>query len=133
MTALFADSSFYVAVVNPRDELHARAIAVAKAHRGRTITTEYVLLETGNRLAKPANRQAFVALVDRLRSDPKVLIVPASTDLFDEGLALFADRSDKEWSLVDCTSLAVMQEQGIREALTADHHFEQAGFVVLIE
>jgi predicted nucleic acid-binding protein len=42
-------------------------------------------------------------------------------------------RPDKEWSLTDCNSFVVMQHEGISEALTGDHHFEQAGFVALLK
>jgi uncharacterized protein len=41
-------------------------------------------------------------------------------------------RRDKEWSLTDCISFVVMKERGLTEALTADHHFEQAGFKALL-
>jgi hypothetical protein len=51
----------------------------------------------------------------------------------DRGLALYAARPDKEWSLTDCVSFLVMQDHGVTEALTADHHFEQAGFVALLK
>jgi predicted nucleic acid-binding protein len=46
---------------------------------------------------------------------------------------LLKARLDKEWSLVDCASFVVMQHRSIVEALTADHHFEQAGFVRLLK
>jgi predicted nucleic acid-binding protein len=39
---------------------------------------------------------------------------------------------DKPWGLTDCLSFIVMQERGITEALTADEHFRQAGFVPLL-
>jgi len=45
---------------------------------------------------------------------------------------LYQNRPDKNWSLTDCISFVVMQEHGITEALTADRHFEQAGFVPLL-
>ena len=45
---------------------------------------------------------------------------------------VYSNRSDKDWSLTDCISSAVMDEEGLTEALTADHHFEQAGFVALL-
>jgi predicted nucleic acid-binding protein len=48
-------------------------------------------------------------------------------------LDLYASRFDKAWSLTDCISFVVMEQQGIREALTGDHHFEQAGFVALLK
>jgi len=68
-----------------------------------------------------------------LQKDPEVTIVPASADLWQRGVALFASRPDKDWSLTDCISFVVMQERGIADGLTADHHFEQAGFVALLK
>jgi hypothetical protein len=52
--------------------------------------------------------------------------------LFDRGIARFSQRPDKSWSLTDCISFVVMEERGIREALTADHHFGQAGYVPML-
>jgi hypothetical protein len=53
--------------------------------------------------------------------------------LFEAGLRLYSDRPDKDWSLTDCTSFVVMKRLRITEALTADRHFEQAGFKVLLK
>ena len=69
----------------------------------------------------------------RLRNDSLVTIVPADKRLYDSGIALYRDRPDKAWSLTDCISFVVMKERGISEALTGDHHFEQAGFVPLLK
>jgi predicted nucleic acid-binding protein len=52
--------------------------------------------------------------------------------LFERGLRLFFDRPDKEWSLTDCISFTVMRDHKIVRALTADRHFAQAGFAVLL-
>jgi len=54
-------------------------------------------------------------------------------ELHREGIQLYASREDKEWSLTDCISFFVMQREAITEALTGDHHFEQAGFVALLK
>jgi predicted nucleic acid-binding protein len=67
-----------------------------------------------------------------LQNDPNTVIVEASHDSFVRGVELFAARPDKSWSLTDCTSFVVMEDHGIREALTGDHHFEQAGYVALL-
>jgi hypothetical protein len=67
-----------------------------------------------------------------LRKRRAVQIVPASTVLMDDGLDLFAKRPDKGWGLSDCISFVVMRRDGLRDALTADHHFEQAGFRALL-
>lgn len=133
MTILFADTSFYVAIFSPHDALHARAKAVAAGHQDAVVTTEFVLLEVGNFFCRGNGRAIFQTMIENLRSAEDIEIVPASADLFNKGLALFTSRPDKEWSLTDCTSFALMQERGLTDALTADHHFEQAGFVALLK
>lgn len=133
MKVLFADTSFYVAIFSPHDQLHGKAKAVAEAHEGGVITTEFVLVEVGNFFCRGNGRGVFKKMIENLRSAEDIEIIPASSDLFDNGFVLFNSRADKEWSLTDCTSFVVMRESGIMEALTADHHFEQAGFVALLK
>ena len=99
---------------------------------GKIVTTEYVLVETGGLLSRRQDRPTFIALVRELESDAAIEIVPASKSLFRAGLDLYAKRPDKEWSLVDCISFAVMKQRRLTDALTADHHFEQAGFRALL-
>jgi len=132
MSPLFADTSFYVALVEPRDALHPKAVQ-ASAAAVPIVTTEYVLLELANFLSRGRARQAYLDLVAALRSSASVVIIPSSAELFDRGSLLFADRPDKEWSLTDCISFVVMQAQGVTQALTGDHHFEQAGFTALLK
>lgn len=63
-----------------------------------------------------------------IESDANTDIVASSRDLWSRGVELNLQRADKEWSLNDCISFVIMQERGLGEALTADQHFEQAGF-----
>ena len=108
-TAVFVDTAFYVALLNPRDELHSSAVAVAGKHTGPRITTEYVLVETGNFLSAPARRAVFGRLWDAIGADDQTRIVPDTSDLLAAGVARFRDRPDKEWSLTDCLSMVVME------------------------
>jgi predicted nucleic acid-binding protein len=133
MTPVFADTHFFLALVNARDESHARAAEWARTARQPAITTQWVLAEVGNALREPENRRAFLSLLDSLRGQSDVEIVAASAESFEQGVALFADRPDKGWSMVDCISFALMAERKLREALTSDHHFEQAGFQALLK
>jgi predicted nucleic acid-binding protein len=71
--------------------------------------------------------------MDQLAADPAITVIQASPEVFDLGLDLYARRLDKEWSLTDCISFAVMKEHGLTQALTGDHHFEQAGFTILLK
>jgi predicted nucleic acid-binding protein len=64
----------------------------------------------------------------RIRRDSKIEMIPHSAELTTSAVRLFAGRLDKNWSLTDCSSFVIMGEKGVREALTADSHFEQAGF-----
>ena len=62
-----------------------------------------------------------------------IYVLPCSQLELDAGINLYLSRPDKDWSLTDCTSFVAMQERGLTDALTADHHFEQAGFIALLK
>jgi predicted nucleic acid-binding protein len=91
-----------------------------------------VLLEIGNALSRRRYRAAAVQLLSSLHSDSSVEVVDLSADLYTKAFDLYRDRPDKEWGLIDCVSFVVMEARGISKALTADEHFEQAGFRALL-
>src|SRR5262249_5692907 len=95
------------------------------------LLTEMVLWETVNSLSKAADRAKAHEIVHDVRSVPGYDLVKVTEELFEAGLQLHRDRSDKEWSLTDCVSLIVMEQRGARRALSHDHHFEQAGYEAL--
>ena len=132
MTPIFTDTFFYLALLIQNDHAHARAVAASEARRGRFVTTEWVLTEVADALCSPPHRESFNRLFALLKADPNTEIVPAGNSLFERGADLYADRPDKEWSLTDCISFVVMADRGLTEALTGDHHFEQAGFRALL-
>lgn len=133
MTALFADAFYFLAMLNPRDAWHAEANQFSGQNHVPILTTTWVLVEVGNGLSRSVDRAAVGKLVARLRRDSLTTIIAASDEWFQKGLTLYSSRLDKEWSLVDCISFVVMQELGITEALTGDHHFEQAGFQIVFK
>ena len=104
----------------------------AKPTRAGVVVTEFVLIELGAFFSRRKHRRLFLALVNDLANDPQTRIVAGSRTLYRRGLALFAERLDKDWSLTDCISFAVMAGRKLTDALTADHHFEQAGFRALL-
>lgn len=132
MSSSFADTFYFPALLNPDDATHARARALTKNLPGPIVTTAWVLTERGDALASPRDRLSFLELLDSLRTNPVVEIVPADEELFEAGVDLYARRPDKGWSLTDCISFVVMERLGLVEALTGDRHFEQAGFRALL-
>jgi len=125
---VFADTFALLAWLNPRDNAHDRVTAYLDSFTGRLVTTEWVLMELADALAAPAARSTAVAFLQAVRADPLFDVIGYDPAVYRAGFDLFASRPDKAWSLTDCISFAVMAERGLSEALTADHHFEQAGF-----
>lgn len=133
MTPVFADTFYFLALLNERDAAHARAVNISESEVRPLLTTAWVLTEVADGLSRSAQRAMFGDLLDALRDDPHATIVTSTEELFDAAVRLYRNRTDKHWSLTDCTSFVVMQRHGVSEALTADHHFEQAGFVALLK
>ena len=133
MKTIFADTSFHIAVVSPRDGSHSRAIEFADGYSEGIITTEQVLTEAGNWFARTGDRELFLDLIESVRADLRTTVIWSERIAFEAGLRLYEERRDKDWSLTDCISFVVMKERGLTEALTADHHFEQAGFTALLK
>lgn len=132
MIAVFADSHYFIALLNERDVHHPAAKDYSSEVRCFIVTTRWVLAEVADALCSGSGREKvadFIALIER---HPQFRIHGESDALFDRGLALFRKRPDKKWSLTDCVSFVVMSEEGLTEALTGDHHFEQAGFTAML-
>jgi len=133
MNPVFADTFYFLALLNVKDAAHGRARQFSASQNAPLVTTAWVLTEVGDALARSTKRQGFLQLLDELERDADSLVVPASETLFRQGVRLYDERPDKQWSLTDCISFTVMQERGLTDALTADRHFEQAGFVALLK
>ena len=135
MSKVFLDTSYAVALSARTDQNHERALKLAEEltqSSTHLVTTRAVLLEIGNALSRLRYREAAVRLLNALENDPKVEILPASDDLYQRAFKVYRDRVDKEWGLIDCMSFVVMNDEGLTDALTADKHFQQAGFHVLL-
>jgi predicted nucleic acid-binding protein len=125
---VFADTFALIAWLNPRDNAHAQVAAYLDSFTGRLVTTEWVLMEVADALSAPEARMTAVAFLHAVRADPLFEVVGYVPAVYRAGFDLFAARPDKAWSLTDCISFGVMKDHGLSDALTADHHFEQAGF-----
>ena len=132
MTPVFADTFYFLALLNRNDVNHAKAVEWTKLVQG-MLTTEWVLLELADGLARTRQRQIFGQTRQQLLTAKDCRVLPLDMGLYEEGIQRYSARTDKDWSLTDCLSFVVMEREGIHEALTGDRHFEQAGFVALMK
>ena len=132
MTKVFADTFYFLALLNKHDEAHAKAVSYSGLI-DKLVTTEWVLIELADGLASSRHRKVFVQTRQELIADADAQVISFEKQLYDEGIQLFHNRADKHWSLTDCISFVAMKRESITDALTGDHHFEQAGFVALLK
>jgi uncharacterized protein len=130
--AVFADSFHFLALLNDDERAHRRAVLEHRRTWQKIVTTDCVILELGDALCHPRDRDDFLALLENFDRDSRIKIVRLTPKLLDRGIQLLRDRHDKDWPLTDCISFVVMEDEGIKEALTGDKHFEQAGFTALL-
>jgi predicted nucleic acid-binding protein len=130
---LLLDTVYVQALLNYRDQHHARALRFAPRVRSATgvWVTEAVLIEIGDALSG-SNRAGAAAFIDSCYRTPNITVVPVDTPLLGRALRLYESHTDKEWGLTDCVSFVVMRDQQLVDALTADRHFRQAGFHALL-
>lgn len=111
-----------------RDFRHADAQTLYDSAPAR-LTHSYVFAEfVALAHARGAPRAAALDYAFDLLSDPEVEVVWVGETLHRRALELLRTRLDKSWSLCDAVSIVLMQHSGVGDALTTDHHFEQAGF-----
>lgn len=134
---VFADTSGLAHFADRTQPHHQQAAAVVRqvvAAGGRLVTTSHVLAELTALLTSPLRmpKSQQVAYLSTLRSVHWVEVVFIDQSLDAAAWRLCEARPDKDWSLVDGASFAVMQGRGLTDALTGDHHFAQAGFTRLL-
>jgi uncharacterized protein len=132
---VFVDTSYFIALMNSRDSEHPMAVKLQEQlsmQSTQKVTSDYILLELCDGLAKLNYRVFAIQLIDLLQQDPSFKIIPASSEITQKAWTMFKSRLDKEWGLTDCTSFIIMQKLNITSALTADNHFKQAGFEALL-
>lgn len=132
MKRLFADTSYFIALLYPKDKFHRSAVNITDGLEVPLITTQWVMAELGNFMCIKGQRTQFLKCLKMVQSGYDNLLLGADDQSFWAGVRLYESRNDKEWSLVDCISFAVMDRFGLRDALSADHHFQQAGYHALL-
>lgn len=133
---VFVDTSAWLALINDSDTDHAKAKIIRDKllqSKKRFFITDYIIVEIANSLCKVRWRSKAVKLINSIRETEIIEVVEVDKEIYEEAWQMYAGRTDKEWSFTDCISFVVMNKYRIRDAFTNDHHFEQAGFEVLIK
>ena len=129
----FADTSFWIALLDKREkEAHAAAHALKTKVGDDIVTSELVLIELLAHFSSEGVhlRRLACNFVKAIQRGP-ITIVSHSDELFQRAFDQYEQVSnDKTWSLVDCTSFLIMQDRNIALALTLDKHFREAGFTI---
>jgi len=136
MKHIFVDTVALVALGNKRDMLHEQALKVKKhldLSKQKFITSDAVILEFCNAFSDIGLRPLAIRTIEAINASECWECVHITPPLMGRGFERFRRMQDKEWSLVDCISMIIAEQFGIREIFTADHHFNQAGFVRLLQ
>jgi hypothetical protein len=133
---VFVDTSAWLALVNRSDSFHFKAKETRDTllkNKAKSFVTDFVIVEVANCLSRVPFRSSAIKLVNFIKTAEDIELVKIEQEIFDEAWNLYCSHQDKEWSFTDCTSIMVMNRKGIREAFSTDHHFEQAGFTILLK
>ncbi len=138
MNKIFVDTSGWASLADVSEPFYQKAKTVYTAaiqNRQRFVTSNYVLAELVALMTSPLrfHRPRIIEFVGSIKESPFFDIIHIDEYLDTKAWELLTNRTDKNWSLVDCSSFVVMREHKIVESLTTDHHFEQAGFVRLLK
>ncbi|MDQ3635109.1 MAG: PIN domain-containing protein [Acidobacteriota bacterium] len=135
MNTVFADTFYWIAVLNPKDQWHRQALEIKELLGDiKVVTTETVMIELLNYFAEfgKDSRQSTVDSVRTIMTDEKVDFISHTNEIYLEALDFYEKRLDKGYSLTDCISMLIVKSLNVQEILTHDNHFEQEGFTILL-
>jgi len=136
MKPVFVDTSALIAMGNRRDTFHFQAVRIKnelKQTERNLGTTSAILLEFGNAFSYSSLRPVAVKMIRAVTDSKRWKCINIDNDLFKRGFEKYKQVKDKEWGLVDCMSIIVAKDLRITEIFTTDHHFEQAGLIILLK
>jgi len=131
----FADTVFWVGLIRKDDQFHSIILCWKKwlqKNEIQIVTTEVVFWEFLNACSRIRLRRLAVDSYLACLKDPSVTVIPIKRKGLESAIGIYQSRVDKEWSLTDCYSFQEMRQHKLTDALTTDHHFQQAGFRALL-
>lgn len=134
MKMLFVDTAGWLAAADSTEAANYEACAARDSwleENGLLVTTDYVCDETLTILRLRLGLKAAEAWWRQVEDSTSVRFEGIDISRAERARFLFFRHKDKDYSFTDCTSFVVMKELRIRQALTLDTHFRQAGFEVV--
>lgn len=131
----FVDTSGFYALLVGHDDMHHRAsrlLRAARHTRATFVTTDHVLDETLTLFVARDHRNLVAPFLQATLRSSACRIEWTDEERFSKAVAFMEKHADHAWSFTDCLSFVVMTDLGLRDALTKDIHFDQAGFVALL-
>ncbi len=132
---VFVDSSGLYALADLRDPSHASAercvTRLLKSGVG-LVLTDYIIDEACTLAKARGGRHGALQLLQILDHTVAFRLIWITQERFEYVKSFFRKRADHGYSFTDCASFVVMQELRIRDALTTDRHFTEAGFRPLL-
>lgn len=130
---LFLDTSGLLCLHDEDDFRNAPAIEIFTGAK-LLLTTNYVLAEfVPLSHSRGKNRQETLSFINDFLEVPRLKLIWIDADLHNQAMELLANRLDKNYSLCDAVSFVIMREHNSVEASTTDKHFEQEGFIKLLQ
>ena len=136
MKPIFVDTSALIALGNKRDKYHHQAIEINNFLKQANVNyfiTSAIILEFGNAFSPVNLKRTAIQIIDSINMSKKWKRIDINKSYIEKGFQKYKKFQDKDWGLVDCTSMIIALEFGIKEIFTADKHFEQAGFKILLK
>jgi uncharacterized protein len=130
---VLVDASAYFALLDQDDANHAQALTISRrliAEGWRLFTTSFVLAETHALLLNRLSQAIATRFLREMEHSPTTLVWVTPADV-QRAKAIIYQYDDKDFSLTDATSFAVMERIRVSSAFTFDRHFAQYGFTVL--
>jgi predicted nucleic acid-binding protein len=133
---VFVDTSGLYAIVDKKDASYQAAkeeIGKVTANGQRLVVTDYVIDEAITLAKARSGARVALRILDLIEQSVGIRVERIDDGRFDEAKAFFRRHTDHAYSFTDCSSFVVMRELGLRQALTTDRHFSEAGFEALLD
>jgi uncharacterized protein len=136
MNTIFVDTAALIALDNKQDAFHPLALKTQQElvkTQTQFISSNFVIAEFCNAFSRLKFRSTAVQMVNSIYQSKAWTIIAINEELMSKSFALFSKMQDKEWGLVDCSSMIIAKQQQLDTIFTTDKHFEQAGFKILLK